>query len=172
MMQRILTFLIVTTAIVAADPSTNVRDFKNKKARYSLVYPADWNTQELEGGNVVIFAAPEGSAAFTVTFAEIKRGRPACDFLAERGAASEPKAVNLLPEDKRPITSGEKKYMAVDDGCLATYQSEVEGKEVIRGVGVYTKRNQVWIVEQKLNLGEHAKFGTALSAIARSFKTN
>ncbi len=159
------------TSVFAAEPSPAARDFKNKKARYSVAYPSDWNIQELEGGNVVIIASPDGKASFTVTFGEIRRGRPVCEFLAERDAAFEPKRVNLLPEDKRPITAAEKKFMAVDDGCLATYQSEVDAKEIIQGVGVYAKRGQVWIVEQKLPLAEHAQFGNALSGIARSFKT-
>ncbi len=172
MMNKICLLLLLTmTSVFAAEPSPATRDFKNKKARYSVAYPSDWNIQELEGGNVVIIASPDGKASFTVTVGEIRRGRPACEFLAERDAAFEPKRVNLLPEDKRPITAAEKKFMAVDDGCLATYQSEVDAKEIIQGVGVYAKRGQVWIVEQKLPLAEHARFGNALSGIARSFKT-
>lgn len=158
-------------ALFAAETVAKPLSFKSAKSRFSFSYPADWNLQELDGGKTVTVSSADGSASFSVTVTDVKRGRDACEYLAERAAASDAKPVNLLPEDKRNISAAERKFMGVDDGCLATYQLEEAGKEVIQGVGLYTKRGQAYIIEQKLLLGDHAKYGTALSDLASSFKT-
>lgn len=164
--------LLFGLAITAAEAPKKPLSFKSAKARFSFSYPGDWNLQELEGGKFVTVSSADSTATFSVTVAEIRRGRDACDYLAERASASETKPANLLPEDKRAITAAERKFMAVDDGCLAAYQLETGGKEVIQGVGVYVKRGQVFVVEQKLFLADHAKYGATLSDLARSFRTN
>lgn len=172
MRAQVLLSLSLTLALGATETVKKPLSFKSAKSRFSFSYPADWSLQELDGGKFVTVTSADSAASFSVTVAEIKRGRDACEYLAERAAASEAKPTNLLPEDKRAITAAERKFMAVDDGCLAAYQLEAGGKEVIQGVGVYVKRGQVFIVEQKLLLADHAKFGATLSDLARSFKTN
>jgi len=172
MRQTFLYIIAASLVFGAADTVVKPLTFKSAKKRFSFSYPSDWNLQELEGGKIVIVASADAAASFSVTVAEIQRGRDACGFLAERAAASESKPANLLPEDKRAISAAERRFMGVEDGCLATYQLEVAGKEAIQGVGVYVRRGQVYIVEQKLMLADHAKFGATLSDLARSFKTN
>lgn len=165
-------FLLVAGLVFgAADMVAKPLIFKSAKKRFSFSYPADWNLQELDGGQIVVVASGDAAASFTVTVAEIKRGVKACEYLAERADRSETKPANLLPDDKRPISAAERRFMGVDDGCLAAYQLEVAGKEAIQGVGVYVRKGQAFIVEQKLMLADHAKFGALLSDIARSFKT-
>jgi len=151
------------TSAAAAEEKT----FKNRKLRISFQYPADWSVSEDADGVKVI--SPAGDASVSVRALATKERIAACEILKKR--SEELKLTNLLPDDKRIVTEEQLRFLGVKDGCLGAFQIVEGDAEVLSGVGLYTSGKRLWLLEQRLKIGQHEKYGPAISAIAASFNT-
>lgn len=166
-MRTILLASLLLGSLVAAD-AAGQKIFKNRKLRITFAYPADWAVNEDADG--VKVSSPDGAASVSVRALATREKASACEILQKR--SQEQKLTNLLPDDKRVVTEEQLRYMGVKDGCLGAFQIVEGDTEVLSGVGLYTSGIRLWLLEQRLRIGQHEKYGAAISAVAASFTAN
>ena len=150
--------------VIAADEKI----FRNRKLRITFEYPADWSVAEDADG--VKVTSPDGAASVSVRALATKERVSACEILKNR--SEELKLTNLLPDDKRVVTEEQLRFLGVKDGCLGAFQVFDGDTEVLSGVGLYTSGKKLWLLEQRIRVGQHEKYGAAISAAAASFTAN
>jgi hypothetical protein len=166
-MRNIFTLLLLAGSLLSALPAEN-KTFRNRKLRIGFEYPADWSVNEDADG--VKVTSPDGAASVSVRALATKEKVSACEILRTR--SEEQKLTNLLPDDKRMVTEEQLRYLGVKDGCLGAFQIVEGDAEVLSGVGLYTSGKRLWLLEQRLRIGQHEKYGAQISGIATSFTTN
>jgi uncharacterized protein with FMN-binding domain len=164
---RSLVALLLLAGTLASVIAADEKIFRNRKLRITFEYPADWSVAEDADG--VKVASPDGAASVSVRALATKERIAACEILKKR--SEELKLTNLLPDDKRIVTEEQLRFLGVKDGCLGAFQIVEGDAEVLSGVGLYTSGKRLWLLEQRLKIGQHEKYGPAISAIAASFNT-
>ncbi|MFZ5631108.1 MAG: hypothetical protein ACOY5B_18385 [Spirochaetota bacterium] len=166
-MRNTFTLLLLGGFLVSA-LAAEEKIFKNRTLRITFEYPADWSVSEDADG--VKVASPDGAASVSIRALATKEKVSACEILRTR--SEEQKLTNLLPDDKRVVTEEQLRYLGVKDGCLGAFQIVEGDTEVLSGVGLYTSGKRLWLLEQRLRIGQHEKHGAAVSAVAASFTAN
>lgn len=154
-------FAGIFSSVIAADEKI----FRNRKLRITFEYPADWSVAEDADG--VKVASPDGAASVSVRALATQERISACEILKNR--SDELKLNNLLPDDKRVVTKEQLRFLGVKDGCLGAFQVVDGDTEVLSGVGLYTSGKKLWLLEQRIRVGQHEKYGAAISGVAASF---
>ncbi len=160
--------LMLLAAALPSVAAAGEKVFKNRKLRIAFEYPADWSvTEDADGVKVT---SPDGAASVSIRALATKEKVSACEILKNR--SEELKLINLLPEEKRVVTEEQLRYLGVKDGCLGAFQIVEGDTEVLSGVGLYTSGKRLWLLEQRLTIGQHEKHSAAISAVAASFTAN
>lgn len=167
-MTRITVILLLLAGFLVSAVGAGEKIFKNRKLRITFEYPAEWSVNEDADG--VKVASPDGAASVSIRALATKEKVSACEILKTR--SEELKLTNLMPDDKRVVTEDQLRFLGVKDGCLGAFQIVEGDTEVLSGVGLYTSGKRLWLLEQRLRIGQHEKHSAAISAVAASFTAN
>lgn len=165
---RLILKVLLCACCLGAAGQAQEQGFRNRKLRITLQYPADWVVTEDNDG--VKVTSTDGAASVSVRALVTQEKVSACEILRKR--SEELKLTNLLPDEKRLVTEDQLRFLGVRDGCLGAFQIVDGDTEVLSGVGLYTSGKRLWLLEQRLRVGQHEKYGAAISAVAASFSAN
>jgi predicted Zn-dependent protease len=166
-----LFFFLVLAGNLLTAPPMEYKSFRHPKGKFSFRYPADWSVIPSASGDGVLVSPPENSGGTNVQIESVtvKKGKKACDYIAEDEAQAEIKKVNLIPEEKRIVAKEGLESLGAKEGCLAAYQVMEGEVEVLQGVGIYSTGKHVWRLLQVLPVSYRETYAAPLSEIAGSF---
>ncbi len=169
----IIPLIVAVLCVTGMAQPAGLQKHVDTEAKFSIMYPAEWNKETNKDGANVVFTAPDQTAVVQVQLqiadGEIDETFTAMAVLQE--AEKQLTYTNLIPEDMRTLKPAQLKSIGAQEGALGSYKTSTEeGMMVVQEIVVLLKGKNVYSLIKTIQETALPQHGKTIDGMLKSFK--